>query len=282
MMRLLVADGNIAKIRDRMAETAGATAAQSYAEVLRKIAPDAQIDICTPADDGAAPPADLASYDGVAITGSSLNIYEREPAALRQIDFLREIFELGIPVFGSCWGLQLAAVAAGGEVAPNPRGREVAFARKITLTGKGRQHPMHANRSLSFDAPAIHLDEVARLPAQTIVTAHNDVAQVQAAEIRFGNGVFWGVQYHPEYGLHDVAFIIRRYGKRLVDEGFFHDLAELECYASDLEALQHDRTRRDIAWRLGLGAEIIDDSKRTCEIANWIAHLVRPRANEGE
>ena len=103
----------------------------------RGIASDAIVDICTPADGDGTAPQPLDSYDGVAITGSSLNIYQRDIASLRQIDFVREVFARGIPMFGSCWGLQLATVAAGGEVGLNPAGREVAFARKIALTPAG-------------------------------------------------------------------------------------------------------------------------------------------------
>lgn len=273
MLRLLVADGNTPAGRRRIAEAAGATPSESYAGVLRAIAPHAVVDICTPADaDGAAPGA-LDSYDGVAITGSSLNIYQRETESLRQIDFVREVFAQGIPMFGSCWGLQLAAIAAGGEVELNPKGREVAFARKIALTEAGRAHPMHAERAALFDAPAIHSDTVTRLPQGAIVTASNAISEVQAAEIRLGRGVFWGVQYHPEYRLHDVASVIRRYGQTLVAEGFFADLADLDRYVADLSALDVDHQRRDIAWRLGLGNDIVDERQRWTELSNWIASL---------
>src|ERR1700692_4959209 len=173
MLRLLVAEGNTPDGRRRWAESAGATPAESYAEVLRKIAPDAQVDIFTPTDEGATLVAPLDAYDGIAITGSSLNIYRREAASLRQIDFVREIFARAIPMFGSCWGLQLATVAAGGEVDLNPKGKEVAFGRKIALTDAGRVHPMHADRALIFDAPSIHSDIVSRLPQGAIVTARN-------------------------------------------------------------------------------------------------------------
>jgi GMP synthase (glutamine-hydrolysing) len=233
------------------------------------------VDICTPADAGGATPETLDAYDGVAITGSSLNIYQREIESLRQIDFVREVFAHGIPMFGSCWGLQLAAVAAGGEVELNPGGREVAFARKITLTEAGRAHPMHVNRAAVFDAPAIHSDTVTRLPRGAIVTAGNDISEVQAAEIRFDRGVFWGVQYHPEYRLHDVAAVIRRYGQTLITEGLFTDMADLGRYVADLSALDADRQRRDIAWRLGLGNDIIDEKLRWTELSNWLASLKR-------
>lgn len=281
MLRLLVADGNTQAGRRRIADFAGATPSESYAGVLRMIAPDARVDICTPADaDGAIPDA-IESYDGVAITGSALNIYQRETESLRQIDFVREVFAQGVPMFGSCWGLQLAAVAAGGDVQLNPRGREVGFARKIALTDAGRAHPMHANRAAMFDAPAIHSDTVTRLPQGAIVTAGNDISEVQAAEIRLGRGVFWGVQYHPEYRLHDVAAVIRRYGKTLVADGFFADIADLDRYVADLSALDADRQRRDISWRLGFGSDIVDEKVRWTELLNWVARLAtagRPRA----
>lgn len=275
MLRLLVADGNSQAGRRRIAEMAGATPSESYAGVLRAIAPDAVVDICTPADADGAVPKTLDSYDGVAITGSALNIYQRETESLRQIDFVREVFARGVPMFGSCWGLQLAAVAAGGDVELNPNGREVGFARKIALTEAGRAHPMHAGRAVMFDAPAIHSDTVTRLPQGAIVTAGNDISEVQAAEIRFSRGVFWGVQYHPEYRLHDVAAVIRRYGQNLVAAGFFADQADLDRYVADLSALDADRRRRDIAWRLGLGSDIVDEKVRWTELLNWIASLKR-------
>jgi GMP synthase (glutamine-hydrolysing) len=171
--------------------------------------------------------------------------------------------------------LQLATVAAGGEVGLNPLGREVAFARKITLTAAGRIHPMHAQRGAVFDAPAIHSDIITRLPQSSIVTARNAMSALQAAEIRFGRGVFWGVQYHPEYSLHDVAAVMRRYGQILIDEGFFADLTELEHYASELLTLDADGQRRDIAWRLGLDDDIVQGALRRTELANWVASIRR-------
>jgi GMP synthase (glutamine-hydrolysing) len=137
VVHLLVVEGNTPAGRRRIAESGGATPAESCAAVLRAIARDAIVDICTPADGDGTTPRPLDCYGGVAITGSSLNIYQRDIASLRQIDFVREVLARCIPMFGSCWGLQLATVAAGGEVGSNPAGREVAFARKIALTSAG-------------------------------------------------------------------------------------------------------------------------------------------------
>ncbi|MGJ5208036.1 type 1 glutamine amidotransferase [Bradyrhizobium sp. HKCCYLR20261] len=275
MLRLLVLEGNSLVGRRRWAEIAGHTPSQSYAAVLRALAPDAVVDIATPADADATMPQPIDAYQGIVITGSALNIYQREPEALRQIELVRTIFAQGVPMFGSCWGLQLATVASGGQVSLNPAGREVAFARKIMLTEAGRGHPLHAARNEVFDAPAIHSDIVTTLPPDATVTARNAFSEVQAAEIRSGRGRFWGVQYHPEFSLQDVAWVIRRIGQPLVDEGFFADMAELERYAADLAALHHDRARRDLLWRLGLDQDVANDGLRQTEISNWIGSLAR-------
>ncbi|MGJ5047192.1 type 1 glutamine amidotransferase [Bradyrhizobium oligotrophicum] len=275
MLRLLVLEGNSLDGRRRWAEVAGATPSESYADVLRALAPEAAIDIATPADADARLPQPIEAYQGIVITGSALNIYQREPESLRQIELVRTVFARGVPMFGSCWGLQLASVAAGGEVSLNPAGREVGFARKIALTEAGRNHPMHAARGAVFDAPAIHSDIVTRLPPDATVTARNAMSEVQAAEIRSGRGRFWGVQYHPEFSLQDIAWVIRRIGRPLVEEGFFADPAELERYAADLATLHHDRARRDILWRLGLDQDVANDGLRQAEISNWIVSLGR-------
>jgi len=212
----------------------------------------------------------------VAITGSALNLWRAEEAALRQVDLAREIFAARVPFFGSCWGLQVAAVAAGGEVRINPKGREVGISRKITLTEAGRSHPMHWGRPLAFDAPAVHLDEVAVLPADTVVTATNAATSIQAAEIRHAGGAFWGVQYHPEYTLYDIAATLRRYGGRLVEEGFYRLPENVQEHAAAFEALHLAPKRRDLAWRLGIDSDLLDPQMRLTEIANWLSDCVRP------
>jgi GMP synthase (glutamine-hydrolysing) len=277
-MRLLVVEGNTAKARARQSNYTSKTYGEGYSDVLRDIAPDAVVDICFPADEGANLPdsAGIGGYDGVAITGSSLNIYKAEPESLRQIDLARAIFASGVPFFGSCWGLQVATVAAGGAVARSPKGREVGLARKITLTESGRGHALHAGKGDAFDAPAVHTDEVSQIPEGMTVTATNAFSQVQAAEIRHGAGTFWGVQYHPEFTLAEMAAIIERYGRVLVDEGPFRDLAELKRHVDDLRALDKNPARQDLAWRLGYDADVLNPHRRLTEIRNWVDSMVLP------
>jgi GMP synthase (glutamine-hydrolysing) len=276
-LRFLVVEGNTRPARERHAEAYGLTPAQSYAAVLQEIESGILCDIALPADEGANLPdaAGLESYDGIVLTGSALNIYDATPAVTRQVELMRAVYASGTPAFGSCWGLQVGAVAAGGDVHRNARGREVGFARNIAPTDAGRAHPMLAGRPAAYDAPAIHLDVVAAPPDGCTVLAHNRMAGIQAAEIRAG-GTLWGVQYHPEFSLAEIGAILDRRRQLLVDEGFCATLDEAGAYAADLKALHADPSRRDLAWRRGLDDEVLDPARRTAEIRNFVERRVKP------
>ena len=277
-LRLLVIEGNTAEAREGHRAGYGKTPSQSYADVLGEIAPDAICDICYPTDPGANLPdaGGLASYDGVAMTGSSLNVYDGGPEIMRQLDLARAVFASRTPFFGSCYGLQIAAAATGGDVVKNPRGRAVGIARNIAPNDAGRVHPLLAGRPAAFDAPCVHLDIVALPPEGAVILAGNATAPVQAAEIRHDGGVFWGVQYHPEFSLRELAVIIRRRIAIFIAEGFFRDAAQGEAYCDEITALHSDSARSDIAWRLGIQPEITDTHRRVTELRNWIAHFVQP------
>ncbi len=183
--RLLVIEGNTAELRARQVTAGGQVMSDGYADLLRNLLPDAVVDICYPADPGAnLPIGGLAGYDGVAITGSALNVYDGGPSIAPQIELTREVLKSKTPLFGSCWGLQLITVAAGGTVRANPKGREIGVARRIALTSAGREHPMYAGKAPVFDAVTVHLDEVETMAPGTTVLAANAQSAVQAAEIR--------------------------------------------------------------------------------------------------
>lgn len=283
-LRILVAEGNPPAMRERHAAQSGQTPSAFYAAVLTELSQGLgealTVDICFPADDGANLPSgeDLTGYDGVAITGSGLNLWKMERESLAQVEFARAVFDAGVPFFGSCWGLQVAAAAAGGEVKLNPQGREIGIARSVRLTEAGRAHPMHDGRLEAFDAPAIHSDEVAALPEGAVLTATNELCAVQAAEIRHGNGVFWGVQYHPEYTFAELGGILTRYTPIMLQEGFFRDEDEAAKYIADLVALDAEPDRKDLWWRLGVAPAVLDPVMRRTELINWLKHQVAPTA----
>jgi GMP synthase (glutamine-hydrolysing) len=275
-LRFLVAESEPPEARESRRESVGRSSGETYIDTLRRLAPGAVCHRVKPADRGAALPdqAGLQGYNAVFVTGSPLHLYQDTPETRREVDLMRAVFEAGVPSFGSCAGLQVAVVAAGGSVRPSRKGREAGFARRITLTEAGHRHPLLAGRPASFDAPAFHSDEVETLPEGATLLAFNTVTEVQAAEIRHGQGVFWGVQYHPELDLHEVAGALRRQCDDLVSEGYARRPADLEGYASMIEALHHDPDRRDLAWLLGLDAQVTDMECRLTELRNFIRFVV--------
>jgi GMP synthase (glutamine-hydrolysing) len=276
-LRFLVVEGNTRSAREAHKVAYGNMLSESYAQVIQDIERDAVCDIAFPTDEGANLPdrAGLESYDGIVLTGSHLSIYDRTPEIMRQIDLMRAVYASGTPSFGSCWGLQVAAVAADGDVQKNPLGREVGFARRLRRTEEGRGHPLLEGRPEVYDAPAIHLDMVTALPEDAIVIATNPVSEVQAAEIRRDGGTFWGVQYHPEFSLAELAVIMRQRTELLIREGFCRTPEEVHAYAADLTILDKEPTRFDLAWRHGVDAEVLDVNRRTREIRNFIKHRVK-------
>ena len=276
--RLLVIEGNSPRTMAEHVAHGGIPASEGYSNLLRELLPGAHVDICYPGDPTATLPEGeaLAGYDGVTITGSALHIYEGGKEVTRQVELVRTLLDTGTPVFGSCWGLQVITAAAGGSVRRNPKGRELGFGRSIRLTEHGRKHPMYAGKRDVFNAPTVHLDEVEALAPGMTVLASNEVSQVQSAELRTKNSVAWGVQYHPEYPLRELAVISRRIGTRLIAEGFFNDAADIETFAEDLNTLDRDPDNKRLAWRHGISKNVLDKTLRTAEIANWIEYQVLP------
>jgi GMP synthase (glutamine-hydrolysing) len=178
--------------------------------------------------------------------------------------------------------LQVLTVAAGGSVRKNPKGREIGFGRGIRLTDDGRKHPMYVGKPEVFNAPTVHLDEVETLAPGTMVLATNQVSDVQSAEIRCNDAIAWGVQYHPEYPLREIATIVRRIGTRLIDEGFFLNDSDIATFAGDLDALDRNPADKRLAWRHGISRNVLDKTLRTGEVANWLEFQVLPtRAKRG-
>jgi GMP synthase (glutamine-hydrolysing) len=276
--RILIIDGNVAQIRARQVAALGYDSGTGYARVLHRIDSTLHIDIVAAADGAALPAgAGLESYDGVTMTGSALNIYNGGAPVTRQIELAQAVFAAGVPFFGSCWGLQVAVTAAGGEVRANPRGREFGFARRVLLSDAGREHPLFAGKPVAFEAPTIHRDEISSLPGGAALLAVNDFG-VQAASFTHGQGTFWGVQYHPEYDYLDIAAAAERYGETLVTEGMFPDTAALAAFAAELRALQANPSDTTLLWKYGLGPAIRSETLRLLEIRNWLEAQVLPRA----
>lgn len=132
------------------------------------------------------------SADAFVITGSSSSVTERAPWMLRAEELIRGIAAARVPLLGLCFGHQMIAQALGGEVARNPRGREIGTVRVQRVA----DDPLFAGLPRAFHVNATHVDVVARLPPGAEVLATTALDDVSA--FRVGDRVRC-VQFHPEF-----------------------------------------------------------------------------------
>jgi len=276
MPKLLIMEGNPRDRRDRADALGIRSSSGVYSAAILGAFPDMEIDVINAADPGGSPPGGqgFQDYDGFVIGGSSLHAYDTDFAVTNQIEVLRAAAETGIPILGSCWGLQIAAVAGGGEVGLSVIGREVGFARKIYRTAAGSMHPFLAGRRQVFDAPCIHYDEVIRLPDSATLLAANHHSAVQAAIVPLGRSEVWAVQYHPEFDLVQLVQLYTLYAADMVQQGFFATEESLVAYRKKLAALAVNPGDTGLAWELGIDSDITDDRLRRSEIIAWIESCV--------
>jgi GMP synthase (glutamine-hydrolysing) len=278
-LSLCIINGYPRKNREVLDESGVTQAHDLYLNFLRKYLPNANLDVFYVADLDVSLPtgAALTSYNGYIWTGSNLTIYHDVPEVTRQIELSRALYEAGVPQFGSCWGVQMAALAAGGEVQKNPRGREWSIARDICLNPAGQDHPMYQGKQGKFDAFIMHLDEVTRIPEGGTLLASNNHSYVQALAVKHpAGGEFWATQYHPEFTLYDMARLLSARKVYLVREGFFNDEAEVETQVEKMIALSQETDNQSLRKELKIGDDILKDDIRQAEVKNWLKFLVIP------
>jgi GMP synthase (glutamine-hydrolysing) len=244
-----------------------------FKDFLRREAPNATTELVYVADpDFALPPGtSIEDFDAFIWTGSDLTVYHTEdPRVASQIDFAGSLLAAGAVSWGSCWGIQLASLVGGGEVAANPAGREWGIARTIELTEAAADSPLHEGKPAVFDGFIMHLDEVTQLPDGVPLLATNSHTRVQAAIIESGDGSFWSTQYHPEYNLYEMGRLIAARRAALVREGFFPDEEAVAAYAEKMIALSADPDSTALREELNVGDDLIDPAIREAELRNWL------------
>ena len=158
-MNVLIVDGNEKEASDKYVQFGMDTQYDVYSKILQKLSNNSvNITIVHPAINSDFIPqgVSLDDFEGVAWTGSLLNIYEATPPIIRQIELAKKLLNKKNSIFGSCWGLQVLVTAAGGKIQKNPNGLEAIVAKNISLNEKGVNHPMYYGKSKTFDSFCFH------------------------------------------------------------------------------------------------------------------------------
>ncbi len=123
---------------------------------------------------------------GIILSGGPSSVYEKSSPIVD-----REIFKLGIPVLGICYGMQLITYLFNGNVHPSEK-REYGLAQLKTKT----DDLLFYNLPDSFQVWMSHGDKIDKLPDSFEIIAYTDNSPYAA--IRNIMDKIWGVQFHPE------------------------------------------------------------------------------------
>ncbi|WP_195971641.1 glutamine-hydrolyzing GMP synthase [Clostridium thermobutyricum] len=123
---------------------------------------------------------------GIIFTGGPNSVYgENTPKVSK------EIFELGVPVLGICYGVQLMSHLLGGKVATAPV-REYGKT-ELNIDNTSRLFEGIESKDICWMS---HTDYISESPEGFKVIAHSEVCPVAAIENTDKN--LYGVQFHPE------------------------------------------------------------------------------------
>ncbi len=125
---------------------------------------------------------------GIILSGGPASCYDEGAPKVSA-----ELFDLGIPILGICYGVQLASLVLGGKVVPAER-REYGRAQMRVKDAGDLFHGFAADEELSVWMS--HGDRIETLPAGFSVVGES--ANCPAAAVAAPSRKFWGVQFHPE------------------------------------------------------------------------------------
>ena len=274
---ILVVEGNHEGLVTKCDDGELVGAAERYAAVLQGLEKNMQITITRPHfSNDPAPPVHWQDIDGVVFTGSGVywSADEDEAAPARKI--MEAAFKSSLPVFGSCYGMQLGVAVLGGRIRANPLGSEIAIARDIQINDAGEKHALYKTKPTLFDALCMHRDEVQHTGHAVDILSGNSHCAIQAVAAKASDIRFWGVQYHPELHFSDIA--------RCLERSDFVDIFEApsaiglnapaglsrEEIIHDFHHLDEDKNRAALKERYNLSQTVFKRSVHECELSNWL------------
>lgn len=158
---------------------------------------------------------DARAFDAVVSLGSDASVHASpEEWIAREIEFLRDAHDRGVPVLGICFGAQALAKALGGEVSR---------ARRIQLEWTTLQT---RDRELIPPGPWLrwHEDVFTVPPAGRELAwadgtgAGADAEAAGATPLAFAQGASVGVQFHPEVDAELAGAWLESWRRRLLEQ----------------------------------------------------------------
>ena len=149
----------------------------------------------------------LKEPKGIILSGGPSSVYEKYANQISP-----EIYNLGIPVFGICYGMQLTAHLLGGTVTPGETGE---YGKSIFI--KENSSPLLKNVPDKSTVWMSHFDEVTGLPPGFVQLGYTENAIAAIADEK---RKIYATQFHPEVNHTE-------YGQQII-ENFVLDICEAE------------------------------------------------------
>ena len=261
MKKILIVEGNLKKENQSFTEGGIKTHTESLKDSISYFTNDLEIDVVNPSSDKniSEVAKGLEKFDGMIWGGSSLNIYNDTVEIRRQIEFMRSCQNKIKKILAICWGLQVAATVAGGQVKRCMTGSHRGIAHDIEINSNGLQHPIYKNKNETFNTPAFNFDEVVKLPKNSILLASNPINKVMGVNFKSGVSDIWGIQYHPEITYDKMISLIHFRKDRLLNNKAFVDEQEINNHVSMI-AEENKKSNKDLRMR---------------ELENWLNYLLK-------
>ncbi len=144
---------------------------------------------------------------GIILSGGPSSVYGKDSHQISP-----KIYELGIPIFGICYGMQLTAYLMGGTVIPGKTGE---YGKSIFF--KDAESLLLKAVPEEFIVWMSHFDEVSKLPSGFIQLGHTEKA---IAAIANEEKKIYATQFHPEVNHTE-------YGKQII-ENFVKDICKAQ------------------------------------------------------
>lgn len=129
----------------------------------------------------------LEDRRGIIISGGPASVYESGSPTVDP-----EIFSLGVPVLGICYGMQLMAhLIEGGKVTPGEKGEYGLASLKVT-----EQDRLFEGYQAVSEVWMSHRDRVGQAPEDFLVTATTETCPIAAIANDWRK--LYGIQFHPE------------------------------------------------------------------------------------
>ena len=261
MKKILIVEGNLKEENQSFTEGGIKTHTESLKDSISYFTNNLEIDVVNPSSDKniSEVAKDLEKFDGMIWGGSSLNIYNDTLEIRRQIEFMRSCQNKIKKILAICWGLQVAATVAGGQVKRCMTGSHRGIAHDIEINSNGLQHPIYKNKNETFNTPAFNFDEVVKLPKNSILLASNPINKVMGVNFKSGVSDIWGIQYHPEITYDKMISLIHFRKDRLLNNKAFVDEQEINNHVAMI-AEENKKSNKDLRMR---------------ELENWLNYLLK-------